>query len=90
MLQKLNMVRDAVQAASVAAHAGNMHVRCGANAKYPLVPAVTNVIAGALSTVAGVLEEEEIHQVCRVLLGQVLLPAGVHLAIVTCNRCYII
>ena len=47
-----------------------MNVRCGVNSLFPLVPAVTNAVVGALSTVAGLLDEQDIHHVCRVLMGQ--------------------
>ena len=55
----------------MAAQAGSMTVRVGVNSQFPLVPAVANAVVGALSSVAGLLDEQDILHVCRVLMGQV-------------------
>lgn len=47
-----------------------MHVRCGVNETHPLVPAVTYLLSGALHTVEGVLDEDVINSVCRVVISQ--------------------
>ena len=64
-----------MQASAVVAQAGNMTVRCGVNSMFPLVPAATNAIVGALSSVVGLLDEQDILHVCRVLMGQVRCSA---------------